>query len=129
MYKIDIDNGTIYSIDNTIVISPPYESPDYLDYARWVNAGNTPVEFSGDPGTAVPALVSRFQARAALYSAGYYDQINEIMATAPMIHQIAWNDASEFHRDSALVQSMSAALGLTSAQVDDLFRAASKIVI
>ncbi|WNO06053.1 hypothetical protein [Rhodoferax mekongensis] len=77
----------------------------------------------------VPESVTRFQARAALYQAGYFDAVTEIMSNpaTPMLMKLAWQDAQEFRRDSSTVQALSQILGLTSEQVDQLFIAASGI--
>ena len=40
---------------------------------------------------------------------------------------LAWSTATEFQRSSPNIATLAAGLGLTDAQVDDLFRAASKI--
>ena len=40
---------------------------------------------------------------------------------------LAWSTATEFQRSSPNIATLAAAIGLTDAQVDDLFRAASKI--
>lgn len=85
-----------------------------------------PVEPEPNP---VPISVTRFQARAALYQAGYFDAVTEIMSNpaTPMLMKLAWQDAQEFRRDSSTVQALSQILGLTSEQVDQLFIAASGI--
>lgn len=128
MYRINTVNGDIHREDG-FVITAPYDEPEYLEYAAWVQAGNSPEEFAEEPLAPVPESVSRFQARAALYTAGYFDTINSMMnqESTPMLSRMAWQDAQEFRRDSALVANMGAALGLTSAQIDDLFRLAANI--
>lgn len=80
--------------------------------------------------TVIPGAVSRFQARAALYQAGYLETVESIMAMpeTPMLAKLAWQDAQEFRRDSTTVATMASALSLTGDQVDDLFVAASQIV-
>ena len=45
-----------------------------------------------------------------------------------MIAQIAWADAQVFERSSPTIASLASAIGLTEAQIDDLFRAAGEIV-
>lgn len=74
-------------------------------------------------------IVTRFQARAALHSAGLLQAVESIMSNeaTDMIARLAWQDAQEFKRTSPTVQAMAAALGLTDAQVDDLFRQAATI--
>ena len=132
MYRINTATGDIYCPDGW-VCNPPYDDidlPKYLKYAEWIHAGNSPEYFSEEPLPPVPTSVNRFQARAALYQAGYLDQVNQMMAaeSTPMMAKLAWQDAQEFYRDSALVQSMGGALSLSSTQLDDLFRLAATIV-
>lgn len=78
---------------------------------------------------AVPEVVSRFQARAALHLAGLLDTVETIMADpeTPMLTRLAWVDAQEFRRDSPTIASMAAELGLTDGQVDELFITAATI--
>lgn len=85
-------------------------------------------EAERDPGPApVPASVSRFQAKAALAQAGLLDEVEAIIAQADATTKLAWSDALQFERASPTIASLSAALNLTSAQVDDLFRQAATI--
>lgn len=74
----------------------------------------------------VPQVVSRFQARAALHLAGLLPQVDALMAdpATDMLARLAWQDAAEFRRTSPVLLAMSAALGLTDAQIDDLFTTA-----
>jgi hypothetical protein len=81
------------------------------------------------PPAPIPQVVSRFQARAALHLAGLLPQVEQLMAdpaTDPLA-RIAWQDAQEFRRTSPTVLTMAAALGLTDAQLDDLFTTAAGI--
>lgn len=71
--------------------------------------------------------VSRFQALAALLNAGLLSQVNAALADAGPLAQLAWAEATEFRRNSPTIAGLSAGLGLTDAQVDDLFRAAALI--
>jgi len=77
----------------------------------------------------VPPAVSRFQARAALHLAGLLDQVETLMAdpATDVLARLAWSDAQEFVRTSPTIATMAAALGLSDAQVDDLFRTAAGI--
>ena len=76
---------------------------------------------------AVPSVVSRFQARAALYQAGLLDQAEAAVAEGDALVKMAWADAREFRRHSPTVVAIADALGLTNEQVDDLFRDAALI--
>jgi AraC-like DNA-binding protein len=77
----------------------------------------------------IPQVVSRFQARAALHLAGLLDDVEAMMALpeTPALAKLAWADAQEFKRNSPTVLAMSSALGMTEAQLDDLFTAAAGI--
>ena len=80
-----------------------------------------------NPLPPVPQSVSRFQARAALLGAGLLASIEAAIAQADPVAQLAWSDAQEFRRDSPTVLAISAGLGLTDEQLDELFRTASTI--
>lgn len=75
------------------------------------------------------AVVSRFQARAALHLAGLLDQVQQLMdnPATDTLARLAWQDAQEFRRTSPTVQGMARALGLTDLQLDDLFTQAATI--
>ena len=81
--------------------------------------------------------VTRIQMRDALIDAGLTDSIESIIAGMPettdeeLIEKKKmgewWNHAPNFRRDNARIAIMQAALGLTDADVDDLFTAASLV--
>lgn len=73
--------------------------------------------------------ISPFQARGALAAAGLLSQVEALMADpqTPQIARLAWEYAQEFRRSSPTIAAMSAALGLSGAQVDALFEAAQEI--
>lgn len=75
----------------------------------------------------VPQSVSRFQARAALMQAGLLDQAEAAIAQAGPFEQLAWAETTEWLRDSPTINAIGAALGLSSAEIDDLFRRAANI--
>ena len=81
------------------------------------------------PPAPVPQVISIAQAKAALAAAGLLDTANAAVAATGANSQtsIAWQYATEFHRDSPNIAAVAAALGLTSAQVDALFVAAAQI--
>jgi hypothetical protein len=80
------------------------------------------------PPPAVPQSVSRFQALAALSNAGLLTQAqNAVNASPNPLVPLAWNNAQTFDRNSATVAALGPALGLTDAQIDSLFIAASTI--
>lgn len=91
-------------------------------------AGATVLPADPEP-LVVPNEVTRFQARAALYQAGWLDEI-EALIVAPETDRIlvlAWQDALAFNRQSPFVREMAQQLGLTEQQLDDLFITAAQI--
>lgn len=75
----------------------------------------------------VPSVVSRFQGRAALLLAGHLEAAENIIASADAMTRLAWSEAIEWRRESPTISALGAALGMTSEQVDDLFRQAAGI--
>ena len=71
-----------------------------------------------------PKVLTPKQARLALLGAGLYDAVNLAVKSNPA-HEIYWEYALEIKRDDALLIELSTALGITSAQLDDLFVAGS----
>lgn len=80
------------------------------------------------PPAPVPAEVPQWQARRALLAAGLLTAVEAAVAAASQDIQITWEYAPNIVRNSPFVTSMAAALGLTDAQLNDLFRAAAEIV-
>jgi hypothetical protein len=61
------------------------------------------------------------QARLALLQFNLLDTVEGAIKSGSRADQISWEFATEIVRGSSLVQNMSAALGLTDAQLDQLF--------
>lgn|SRR5487761_1939692 len=140
-YTYQLTQGTtILRSDGASIPADP-RNGDYQAFLRWrdgwteilldestvVHAPNTPL-----PAAPVPIpvpVVTMKQARLALLNAGLYPTVVAAVAaltgTAGQAAQITWEFASEVKRDDPLIVSMSAALNLTSAQVDALFVAAA----
>ena len=74
-------------------------------------------------------VVSRFQAKAALAQAGLLDSVETLIKNAetPLVARLAWQDAQEFRRLSPTIETIGHALGLTDAQMDQLFETAKTI--
>ena len=80
----------------------------------------------------VPQSAPRKQARQALVLAGLYEHAIAAIAAIPdpqqrLLAQIEWDDSPVYERQSPLVQQVGAALGLSEAQLDDLFISASTL--
>jgi hypothetical protein len=72
-------------------------------------------------------VCSRFQAKAALMQQGLLPQVEAALANADSVSKLAWAEAVEFRRNSPTIANLSALIGLTETQVDDLFRLAMTI--
>lgn len=98
---------------------------DTPDLWAAMNASAKPTAYA--PAKPVPVSVTRFQARAALLQAGLLTQAQTAVSAADELTKLAWADAQEFLRTSPTVTKMGAAMGLTSAQLDQLFLVAVEI--
>lgn len=83
------------------------------------------------PPSDVPQVVSMRQARLALLGAGALASVNSAIAnmagTDGEAARIEWEYAQEVRRDSPLVQSLVPALGMTDAELDELFTRAATL--
>lgn len=83
---------------------------------------NAPTPVLADP---VPAVVSAAQARLALLNAGLLDTVKAAVDQADEATQIWFEYATEWRRDNAVLTALVAQLGLSSGEIDDLFKAAA----
>lgn len=81
------------------------------------------------PPTPPPATATPYQARMALLGAGLLDQVEALMLhpDTPQAAKIAWEYATVIDRNSAFIESLGPALGLTEEDIDALFVAASQV--
>lgn len=75
----------------------------------------------------VPAEITPYQARVALTHAGLRDVVEGAISKSSRDVRDAWEFGLVVYRDSQMIKALGAALGLSSAQIDDLFVAASQI--
>ena len=83
------------------------------------------------PPPEIPYSVTPFQAKAAMYEAGLLDSVLAIIEdpNTSFLTKLAWQNVTEFTRDSPLLNGLAQTLGLTSEEVDALFIAAFQIEI
>lgn len=93
-------------------------------YQHWLALGNIPEPADPPP---VPTEVSAAEGRLALLQGGVLDVLEAWIATQPRAKQIEYAARSSWRRDWPLVATGATALGLTEAQVDDLFRQAATL--
>ena len=110
-------------------IAPPPFNP--VNQGAFFREGAWVVE-TAVPRVIVPASVTPRQARLALLQIGKLDAVSAALAAIPdparrTAAQIEWEYATVIERNSPLVQSLAAGLGLTAPAIDALFEAASRI--
>ena len=105
--------------------------PAWPDYLAWLAAGGIPeamaITTPPEPTDPTPLSVTRFQARAALQLAGLLDDAEAAIAQAHPLSRIAWEHANVYRRDSPTVISIGHQLGLSEAEMDELFKTAASI--
>ena len=105
--------------------------PAWPDYLAWLAAGGIPeamaITTPPEPTDPIPLSVTRFQARAALWLAGLLDDAEAAIAQAHPLSRIAWEQANVYRRDSPTVISIGQQLGLSEADIDELFKTAASI--
>lgn len=83
------------------------------------------------PPVPVPQSVTMRQARLALHAAGLLSSVDAAIASmdepAKTAALIEWEYASAVERNAGLVPAMAAALGMSEADIDDLFIAAATL--
>lgn len=79
------------------------------------------------PPVPIPQSVTPLQARKAINAAGLRSSIEAAVAASGQDAQDAWEYATVIERNNSIIASMAAGLGLTSTQIDDLFRTAATL--
>lgn len=97
----------------------------------WLYDGSV---FSAPPPAPVPVpqSVTMRQARLALLGAGLLSQVEPAIAAIPDAAkrdaaQITWEYSTEVQRGNVFIATLGQMLGLTDAQIDDLFRVAATL--
>jgi len=70
-------------------------------------------------------IVSKWQAKEALRLSGLLEAATAAVNAADARTQLAWSEVQQFERNSPTIAALAGVLGLSDAQVDDLFALAS----
>ena len=127
MYKLTQSETTVQRLSDNAFIPFDGGNRDYQEYLEWLSEGNQPEPYVAPPSPQV-TQVTAYQAKIQLSRAGLYDSVVTTVNTSdnPEL-KIAWEMASVFERNSPFILALQPELGLTDAQVDDLFQQASQI--
>lgn len=124
--KLYLEDGSEYTIDND------HDGDSYNgigDIPDWLSKERPDPEPQPEP---IPHQVTRAQGKAALITAGLWQQVLDYVdgitdPTEKALAEVALNDTTHWQRDSPFLNNAAIAIGLSSEQLDDLFKQASRI--
>jgi hypothetical protein len=128
--ETDINTGEIVIINQFVYVN---EIGNYvvLDDGKTIPDGYELVEDIPQPAPIVPARVTMRQARLALLGAGLLDDVESALAaldgTTGQAARIEWEYSQEVWRNKPFVQQVAAALGMSDAQLNQMFIEASQL--
>ena len=128
MYK-QVNDKIIQRLSDGVFIPVDDRNSDYLAFKEWQNAGNTPEPASNE--VVVPSEVTMRQARLALLNIGKLASvdvfINSMFDPPRTAARIEWDYSNVVQRHNGFVAQIAPSLGMSEADLDQLFIAASKL--
>ena len=124
-YKYTTPENLVVSKIDDDGISRSSCSIENEQYLAWLAEGNTP-----EPADLVPVFipsVSPRQIRQALTATGLRDQVEYAVSQGTQDLKDWYEYSTEFERDNAQVTAMGQALGVSDAQLDDLWALAATL--
>ena len=115
---------------NAATQAAPIETAPIQVNNVWTQQWQSPADLSvAQLEALVPQQVTAAQMMIALSQQPYYATVTSYVATLPIADQLAFNRTDVFNRQDVLILSLSPNCGLTSAQLDALFVAASEVAV
>lgn len=102
---------------------------DWIEYQRWLAEGNSPTPYVPPPPP-VPDSVPLWAVRTVLQNNGLFDQTDAIIkASSDNALKNVWEYGNVAVRSSATINALATELGLTEAQIDEMFVAANLLAV
>ena len=102
---------------------------DWQSYQAWLAAGNTPNPYVPPP-PAIPQQVPMWAVRTVLQNDNLFDQADALVkASTDNALKNVWEYGNFADRNSPSIINLGAALGLTSDEIDQMFRDANKLIV
>lgn len=125
MFGPQLIKGKIDGFEGAVPVD--VTNKDYQVIMKLVELGVLTVQPEVTSEVVMASEVSARQARLALLQVGLLDQIQAAIEQIGGAAAIEWEYATVIQKSSPLVSALSASLGLSSTQVDDLFQLASTL--
>lgn len=118
-------------VEDSFVVESPWVEMTASELVNRINQYKYQVEAIAAAKEAVPSEVALWQFRAALKIAGLFDQVIAAVGALPNQQRIVIEQQLEYgnviHRTHPTIGAMALALGITSDQVDDVFKTAASL--
>lgn len=111
----------VYKEGFNIKFNVEKNSFEYVEIIKPIVEEEVPVDEN-----VVPTKITRLQAKLQLLEIGFLDEVEEMVKQDRRV-ELYWTDATNFYRTDEILLGMATALGLSDAQLDDLFLQASKL--
>lgn len=115
-----VDVVPTYNADTQYVVAGEVIEVNGIPTKQYTVVDYTAEELQAMAKAKVPQVVTPRQARLALLQVGLLDEV-DLATKANKAHEVYWEYSLEVKRDDALLIELATVLGMTDAQLDDLF--------